>query len=147
MKWPPETVEACSDYYESAYKAGNKRALILMIGACGLSGWIIPKWVTNIIMGADNYAACGELKSWDEVFGKPPTRKRAGRVRDFDNKYRVLHEVLKAGAKGEPIDDLLFGRVGKKLGIGGKTKVKELYGLAREELSRAKTRNISNAEK
>jgi len=145
VNWPPDTFEECSDYYESAYKAGNKRALIIMIGACGLKGWRIPKWVTDIIMGADNYAACGELKSWDEVFGKPPTLKQARRVRDWDNKHRVLHKVLKAGAKGESIDDLLFGRVGKKLGIGGKTKV--LYGLARDELSRAKARRISNAEK
>jgi hypothetical protein len=137
VKWPPETVEECSKYYEAAYKAGNKRALILMIGACGLSGWIIPKWVTEVIVGADDYAASGELKSWDEVFGKPPTLKRAERVHDWDNRHRVLHAVLKASAKGEPIDDLLFERVGKKLGIGGKTKVKELYRLARDELSQA----------
>ena len=71
MKWPPETVEECSEYYESAYKAGDKHALIMMIGACGISGWRIPEWVTDIITGADNYAAHGELKSWDEVFGKP----------------------------------------------------------------------------
>src|SRR5262245_38585500 len=119
MNWPPETIEECSDYYESAYKAGNKHVLIIMIGACGLSGWKIPKWVTEIIEGADNYAASGKLKSLDEVFGKPPTRKQARRALDYDNTHRVFHEVLKASAKGDPIDDLLFGRVGKKLGIGG----------------------------
>src|SRR5262249_21817229 len=105
------------------------------------------KWVTEIIEGADNYAASGKLKSWDEVFGKPPTRKQARRALDYDNTHRVFHEVLKASAKGDPIEDLLFGRVGKKLGIGGKTKVKELYRLARDELSHARTRRITNAEK
>jgi hypothetical protein len=128
VKWPPETVEECSAYYESAYRAGRKHALIKMIGACAISGWIIPKWAGDIIEGADGYAASGELSSWDEVFGKPNTRKKARKWASVD---RVYFDILGEHLRGVPIDDLLFERIGKKLKIGGKTKVKELYRLGR----------------
>jgi hypothetical protein len=141
MSWPPETVEECSEYCESAYRAGDKHALIMMIGACAISGWLIPKWVGSIIEGADGYAVHGMLKSWDDVFGKPPTPKKGALLRNWQLRWHVLAEVVGAHAKGCPIDDLLFERIGREMKIGGKTKVKELYRLALDELERNRKRN------
>lgn len=129
----PGTVEEYSKIYESEYEAGDKAALIRMLGVCAVSGWIIPKWAAGILDGAHGYAVHGMLKSWDDVFGKPNTPKRGERVRNFQLRWRVYSEILTARAKGESIDDLLFERVGKKLKIGGKTKVKELYRIVRDE--------------
>jgi hypothetical protein len=126
----PSTVDRYSRIYESEYEAGDKAALMRMIVVCAISGWIIPKWATDIIEGATGFAAWGEIKSWDEVFGKPIRRKQA---RKWMLGERVYLEVLDAHCRGKAIDDLLFERVGKKLKIGGKTKVKELYGYARKE--------------
>ena len=148
MKWPPETVEECSKYYEAAYRAGDKHALMMMIGACAISGWIIPKWVAEIIEGADNYAAFGLIKSWDEVFGKPNSPKKGEQLRNWQLRWNVYSEVQTAHLKGQAIDDFLFERIGKEMKIRGKTKVKELYAQARDEwISRRKASRISNAGK
>jgi hypothetical protein len=150
-KWPPETVEACSEYYEAAYRMGNKDALIMMLGACAISGWPIPKWAGDIIVGAHDYAVHGMLGSWDELFGKPPTPKKGALLRDWQLRWYIHGEILVAQSKGEAIDDLLFERIGKKFGIGGKTKVKKIYKAASDELGRhlrqAKAPRSSNAGK
>jgi hypothetical protein len=114
---------------------GNKRALILLIGMCGIAGWPIPEWAVSIIDEADTNAMYGDLKSWDEVFGKPHTPKKGQRLFEFHLRHRVWAEVTNAHSKGEPIDDLLFERIGKKMKIGRKTKVKDLYAAARDELT------------
>jgi hypothetical protein len=130
MSWPPETVDGYSKVYESEYRAGDKTALMRMIGICAIAGGAIPKWAADIIEGAYGCAVSGEIQSWDEVFGKPISRKKA---RKWMLRERVYLEVLDAHCRGKAIDDLLFERIGMKLKIGGKTKVKELYGYARKE--------------
>ena len=50
--------------------------------------------------------------------------------------FKVLHEVLVAKEKQLPIDDDLFDKIGRKLGVGGKTEVKRLYAAARSEIFR-----------
>jgi hypothetical protein len=148
--WPPDTVEECSDYYESAYKMGNKDALILLIGMCGIAGWPIPKWAASIIVEAPSHAIFGRIRSWDEVFGKPHTPKKGTRLLEWQRRWHVFAEVQTAHSKGEAIDDLLFERIGKKLGIGGRTKAKDLYAAARDEFELNKRRNAlrrSNAKK
>jgi hypothetical protein len=47
--------------------------------------------------------------------------------RQMDTAENVWTLVAKAKADGIPVNDDLFASVGKELGIGGKTLVKELY--------------------
>src|SRR5438876_12302903 len=111
MSRPPETVDGYSRIYESEYEAGDKAALMRMIVVCAISGWIIPKWAADEIHGAAGFALWGEIKSWDEIFGKPIRRKRALKWKHVD---RVYFEICEAHLKREPIDDELFERIGKK---------------------------------
>ena len=124
MLEPGATVEDYSKVYEAEYAAGDKFALARMIVVCAIRRCAIPKWAAETFEGAVSYALTGDIKSWDEVFGKPARRKVDRKWMYMD---RVYFEVLAAKGKGEAIDDLLFERIGKQLKIGGKTKVKELY--------------------
>jgi hypothetical protein len=143
--WPPNTVEECSEYYELAYEMGNKDALIMLIGMCGISGWPIPRWAASIIAEAHSHAIFGSIESWDDVFGKPHTPKKGRRVLEWQRRWHVYCEVQTAHYSGEAIDDLLFERIGKKMKIGGKTKVKNLYAAARDDFELNKTRNALRA--
>ena len=67
--------------------------------------------------------------SWDDVFGKPHpkgTRANDEREKAF-NAFLVWKRVREENAEGHPIDENLFTRIGRELGLGGKTKTAELY--------------------
>jgi hypothetical protein len=80
----------------------------------------------------------GEIRSWDDVFGGPweqeGPRAQQRAVRTQSRKWEVwkLVHALHEGEGKPPIDNVLFERVGKELGIGGKSTVAALYtGVAR----------------
>ena len=73
------------------------------------------------------YAKERTYKSWDRAFGQP--RKRAKHLTSLGDIERL---VLVAKNTGQPIDNQLFEEIGRKLGIGGSTKVKGLYSLLKD---------------
>jgi hypothetical protein len=131
----PETLEDCSRLLEKLFISGKeKSAPLRMIYLCYTNKWEIPEWAAKAIGCAGFYAESGKLKSWDDFFGKPyPRGKQPRRLTTETYKVAVLARVIKRKALGENIDDDLFADIGKELGIGGKTTVKNLYKAARAE--------------
>jgi hypothetical protein len=74
--------------------------------------------------------------SWDDVFGKPhPKGTHSNDVRLWRNTaFKVARRIaeIKENEPGTPIDGLFYDRIGRELGIGGKTKVQELYKWAKQ---------------
>jgi hypothetical protein len=128
--------EGHSRALKSAYEAGNKNALWKMIVVCALSKSPIPGWAASILEGADGYVAWGELNSWDELFGKPRQKSRSVMI-GWNRRLEVWERIMDLHHRGAPINDDLFDRVGKELGIGARETVRKLYKSAKEEFSRA----------
>jgi hypothetical protein len=92
--------------------------------------------------------ANGEFKSWDQAFGKPVTKShRLRQKRDTDSLGKISSMVAAARSKGEPIDNALFEKIGRDLGLGGATRVKELYAVTRRKITPKKRRYSPNPSK
>jgi hypothetical protein len=112
-----------------AYRGGkNKLALAYMILQCAHWQWKIPDWVRDALLDAWRAHHRGELKSWDDIFGKLYGGKQRRRVQTLSYKWDVWLRVTELRDKGEPLNDALYDRVANELriGVGGKT-VKNLY--------------------
>lgn len=121
---------------EQEFAAGDISAALKVVHLCVMLGEppeVWPGWARDYFVNVCNSGYEGELKSWDEVFGTPYTSEKYRRkVRDEHFPW-VIYESVKAATKdGRPIDDKLFEEIGRKLGVGGKTLVKELYAKARD---------------
>ncbi len=93
----------------------------------------VPKWIRDGFVQAYNPCIIGEISSWDDVFGHPPTKAQTLRWRrNLENAPRIQALVAEAKARGEPIDSALFRKIGLQLGIGSATLVSELYSATRK---------------
>ena len=127
IKW----AEDHSRRLKSAYEAGHRQALWQIIVVCSLRGTPIPEWACEVFTGIDPHVKWGMIESWSEVFGKP--REKARSVIKAKNSRRSVYEMVQLlNARGNPINDAMFELIGKRLGIGGKTTVKNLYREAQE---------------
>ena len=127
IKW----AEDHSRRLKSAYEAGHRQALWEIIVVCSLSGTPIPEWACEVFTGIDPHVKWGMIESWNEVFGKP--REKARSVIKAKNSRTSVYEMVQLlNAKGMPINDPMFELIGKHLGIGGQTTVKNLYREAQE---------------
>ena len=69
----------------------------------------------------------GEIKSWDDVFGKPTHPGLREKVeRQTLQGHLVADEVARVVAEGGSLNEEEFAAIGKRTAVGGKTKVKEL---------------------
>src|SRR5262249_12243065 len=110
---------------------------------CGFFELLIPKWAAKELTNAYRFARSDQMGSWDELFGKPNGKShpfKPGRRTPLSEKLRreriasyVGDEVLKARHQGRAIDNELFDEIGRELGVGGRTEVKRLYKMAKEE--------------
>src|SRR5262249_38288467 len=117
------------------HRGGDKTWLLFEIWRCSRDGREIPKWAIDALDQAYRAALAGDLSSWDEVFGKPfPKGTQPRRRRALIRKWEVWAMVHDLAEEGNAIDDSLFERVGKKLAIGGRTKVKELYAACEKQI-------------
>ena len=132
---PPELEAAVSAATESAldalrsmFELGDRRALMDAIRVCARRAIVMPEWVQDAYIDAHDKVLNCRVSSWDEAFGAP---MRKGAHLAAERKRRVLmprvwNEVNLARQQGCPVDEALFERVGKHLGLG-KTLVSEYY--------------------
>jgi hypothetical protein len=132
-----EIQEACMEFVapdlkdlEARFFAGDKRALFEALVIC--IGWAIhlPLWVEDEFLAAIHSLP----KSWDDVFGRPlpkgTSTKKARLWREIQ--LPLYLRVRELHARGDPIDDDLFERVGKKFEISGSTAKRIYYsGMSR----------------
>ena len=116
------------------FEAGEDWALLDAVDLCARAGVVIPEWAANAFCERYMDWHLFRAKSLDTAFGV--TRKKMhvdGRMlREWLRPRVALHVLLRA-AKGEAIDETLFGNVGKDLEISGPLAKKVYYDdLARE---------------
>lgn len=125
------------------YKNGDKRALMDIILICAEQNIALPKWASKAIVLADDLYNNGQLKSWDDVFGKSfPGKRRAGLQTRLLQRH-VWRAVLKRRQEGCPSADL-FAKVANDLPVKlGEYTVRNLfYAQERylEEIERSRLR-------
>ena len=114
------------------YRTKKNAALIIeALYVCSINSLPIPRWCQMAFLASYRKVRQYKAKSWDDGFGMPHTkgthlgakRKR----REFSwQVYRRIEQIT----KDDPsiaIDGVLFERIGKELGIGGKTLTEEYY--------------------
>jgi hypothetical protein len=134
----PVTFEDYSALQRKGYEAGDKAALLQMILLCVEHQKPLPDWAGTAFEELYHQVIMGGARSWDDAFGSPhPKGRHVNAVRLEKLKYKVHRRVRDIHDKERvPIDNELFERVGRELGIGGKTTVSELYGKVERILNR-----------
>jgi hypothetical protein len=126
------------DCEEARFRGGDKYALAMALRICANHALALPSWVARAYIDGFDAVHMNRDRSWDLLFG-PAILKKALRNRE-DKSGAVMLEIqrlhrAKVGhphksdeyfTSGEPIDDELFAKVGKNLGIGT-TLVKKYY--------------------
>ena len=121
-------------YLESENPAVIPEALYF----CSLNDFSIPEWCAYAYLQAFRKVRHYKAGSWDEVFGRPHPKgthlgsRRQRREKEFEA-YNMISDI-KRTEPDTPIDGYLFEKVGRKLGIGGKTLTEEYYYGAKKYL-------------
>jgi hypothetical protein len=105
------------------YEKGDKHALFSVLYYCGYFKQRPPEWAAEAMANAHLKFVRGQIKSWENVFGKSfPGKRRAG-LETSSRSFEIYGEVrrLREGA-GMPIGQELFEEAAKNLKIGRKLR-------------------------
>jgi hypothetical protein len=109
-------------------KEGDKSELLHFIANCFACRSAVPDWAAEMFHKAVLKSFSKEIRSWDEVFGRPI--KKGTHLRRAKRKFEIgspiRDRVNQRHAAGEPLDKVLFELVGEEFGVGG-TFVSDLY--------------------
>jgi hypothetical protein len=110
------------------YEQGDKAQLLYWLNYCITNHKPMPAWLEEAFQKAYHAGQIYEIKSWDEVFGKPPKKgaRQAIECRNMKISEPLFYRVRDRYVAGEPMDEGLFDRVGAEFGISG-TVAKDLY--------------------
>jgi hypothetical protein len=122
---------------QKKFEAGDRDVLLYFVDCCFRNNRPVPDWARKAFSAACQRVWWYEVKSWDEVFGRPlkkgehlaAARRKVKLARDIWWEVKIRHDE---GA-GEPITKELFDSVGKKFKIGGTTAAEIYYWLENEE--------------
>ena len=119
-------------------KSKDGDIILYAIFICLYNDFIVPEWCREAYVGAYWKIRSFKAGSWDDVFGRPhPKGTHLGAKRELHEKrYRVywrIREILES-EPCTPIDGHLFERVGREFGIGGKTKIADIYYKIKREI-------------
>jgi hypothetical protein len=117
------------DILKERFEGGDKSALLYAIYRCLLMKRPLPEWLRLTFLHA--YEAHGrfEIRSWDEVFGRPvPKNTQLDKQRRNAELRPLIIERVEAREAGTPIDKGLFEEIGQGLTPPLKgTTVSEIY--------------------
>jgi hypothetical protein len=112
---------------EPRFRRGSKHALFHALFVCIVYCRPLPAWVSKELWLAYCRLRDGQLRSWEDVFGKPFLGKRRKGILTRRKAPFVYAEVCELHEKeGRALDDFLFEDVGKTFRIGT-TTAKNLY--------------------
>jgi hypothetical protein len=113
--------------YESRFTGGEKYAVFAALTYCVMWCRPLPSWLSNELWLAYRLHCNGQLRSWDDVFGKPFTGKRRKGISTKQKAVAVWAKVRQLyETKGYNLDEELFEKVGKLFKIGT-TTARNLY--------------------
>jgi hypothetical protein len=127
--WPIDPDFPAVGSFEDRFKVGDKQILLWAINDYAQRGEPVPQWAAKELNNIIYSAAEGKYASWNDAFGKIFAGIQRRRAQTLARMLEVYYRVGELHAKGHPIDNRLFERVGKelKLTASGKTTVQELY--------------------
>jgi hypothetical protein len=107
---------------------GNKAALLIAIKHCLLMNRLPPEWLRWAFVQALDAATAFDIKSWDDVFGRPhPKGTHLGKEKKYlALRLPIYERVRDAKALGKSINKELFEVIGKELGAAGSI-VSDIY--------------------
>lgn len=112
-----------------SHKEGDKGAVLEALYICVREQFPLPVWCEVAYLERFRKVLDRGAGSWDDVFGRPwPKGSHLGadeqRVKFAP---KVFSRVLELHKAGHAIDANLFEKVGRELGIGGKTLTEKYY--------------------
>jgi hypothetical protein len=122
-----EDWQAFCAHAQSRFDKGDLGALVRMMYVCTHLQRPLPAWAGEAFLTGFQKVKSGEFRSWDDVFGAPHKGRKIDSVKLHNQAFSVharcrhLHEQ-----ESLPIDDALWTKVGKEMGLK-KTTVSELY--------------------
>ena len=107
------------DVAKRKIESGNKAVLLKAMHECLIMRKPLPEWLRLAFLQAYQSAYPFEIKSWDEVFGKPHPKGAHLKTRKqhLELDGPISSRVYELAAKGESIDKELFDKIGKEFGI------------------------------
>jgi hypothetical protein len=107
---------ACLESDRKRFEAGDKALLLYCVERCLTHNVPAPAWLkqpfSNVCTAAQTY----EIRSWDEVFGRP--QKKGQRLKMARRKMEIATDlfwrVMERYDAGEALDKELFAAVGKE---------------------------------
>jgi hypothetical protein len=116
------------------YEQGDKAQLLYWLAHCIRDHRPIPLWLEKAFLAACRAGTRFEIKSWDEVFGRP--LKKGKRLATERRKWVITEplwtRVVDLHAEGKPLDKELFNTVGKEFGVSGTVASEIYYGVMHE---------------
>jgi hypothetical protein len=112
------------------YEAGDKSELLYCLSHCLGYGRPVPDWLRKAFRDAEHLVRSCQVKSWDDVFGRPFKGGDARLARQrhiYLATQKVFEAICDRHAAGEALDDKLFASVAREYGVGGSTAAKEIY--------------------
>src|SRR5258708_5071930 len=111
---------------EGRLREGDKSALLDVLYYYIIRGVRIPIWVSVKFWEAYAEVYDGHASSWDDVFGKPWSGRHLSDLRKRKRLARPICEHVEKLRAEQPVDEALFEKAAKDLGIGIR-QVKETY--------------------
>src|SRR5829696_3617536 len=110
--------------YQRRFENGDRTALMDAVRTCAESGVLQPDWLATEIISAVTKARSYEIKSWDDVLGRPPSPKfndhRDAERKQIHMMWMVWMRVEELSKAEKISGDDLFAAVGPEFGIGKK---------------------------
>ena len=121
MKVPKADADFQFELAREALSAREIAPLLNVISNCFLNNNSVPVWAQKALINAISKAKTYQIKSWDEVFGRPlekgkqltAERRRLVLMEPIFKRVRGRHEA------GESITKDLFESVGREFGVSG----------------------------
>ena len=115
---------------EKRFATGDRGSLLVAIWYCAKKRQPLPEWASKVFITAYESGVGGEVKSWDDVFGKPyPKGSNLNAIKKRLEKRGALTNRIRQMKNKDPsiaIDVALFEKVGSEFGVG-KTLANEYY--------------------
>ena len=117
------------------FEAGHYGAVLTAIFLAFECDRPVPDWARDAF--CERYSTHVTARSWDDVFGKLHRKGSHAFSRSLDaRKWEIHRRVRELHEQGEPIDPVLFDRVGREIGRGGNRTISKLYYAIERALKR-----------
>jgi hypothetical protein len=116
------------DEWREFYQTGDKEALTSCLNHCMTFNSLIPEWAAKAFCEAHHKIRTYQVKSWDEVLGRPlkKGKRLATERRNVEIWDLLFREIVKRHRAGAAINKELFSEVGAKFGVSG-TVASDIY--------------------